>query len=239
MTIQISSDFPLIHQIAFSSRPHLYTPSKYSLVIKEQFGEENYRLWDLETSRNFLKDFFPLSVNKAFDVLKPYAYKADLFRYCVINQLGGVYADVSVNKLKSFDTKNREMVVFRDGNSDRSSWKVGNGFFFSKPNNSILEECVAQIISNVANRYYGHDAHFPCGPSVFGRAVAKFGTEADLLVGQYWWLKNRKNKYVLPGNLVVARGKRGGAHKGGYSGIVGGNSHSVIWEDRNVYGEIN
>jgi hypothetical protein len=130
------------------------------------------------------------------------------------------------------------MVIFRDGNSDRTSWKVSNGLFYSKPNNPVLKECIENIIFNVSNRYYGHDPHFIGGPSVFGRAIAKYGTEVELLVGQYWWFRYRKNKYVMPGGKVVARHKRGGAYKGGISGIKGGNNYNEMWSARTVYREI-
>jgi mannosyltransferase OCH1-like enzyme len=235
MTIQISSEFPLIHQIAFSSTPDLFVPNKYSLEIKRQFGDENYQLWDLEATRKFLKEQYPISVVSAFDYLQPYAYKSDLARYCIINYFGGIYADMSIKRLKTFSTLGRDMVIFRDGNSDRTNWKAANGFFYSKPNNPILSEAVEQVISNVRNKYYGHDPHFPTGPSVFGRAIAKYGTEVDLLIGQDWWLKYRNNKFVLPGNQVVARDKRGGAFNGGISGIVGGNNYNEMWLARTVF----
>lgn len=239
MTIQISSEYPLVHQIAFSSQPDLYIPNKYSLEIKNQFGEDNYRLWDLKKARDFLKEEYPISVVSAFDYLKPYSYKSDLIRFCLINTFGGIYADVSVSRLKPFSTEGRDMVVFRDGNSDRTSWKVGTSFFYSKPNNLILSEAIEQIIANVRNKYYGYDPHFPTGPSVFGRAIAKYGTEVDLLIGQYWWFRYRKNKYVTPGGQVVARHKRGGANKGGFSGILGGNNYNEMWAAQTVYGENN
>jgi mannosyltransferase OCH1-like enzyme len=239
MTIQISRDFPMIHQIAFSASPELYIPSKYSLTMKKQFGEENYRLWDLETASDFLSTHYSKDIVHTFESLCAFAHKADLFRYCLLNTSGGMYADLSVNHLKAFSTEGRDMVIFRDGNSDRTSWKVSNGFFYTKPNNPILSEAIEQIISNVRNKYYGYDTHFPTGPSVFGRAIAKYGTEADLLVGQYWWFKYRRNKYVLPGNQVVAKHKRGGASKGGISGILGGNNYNEIWAARSVYGENN
>ena len=239
MTIQISSEFPLIHQIAFSSRPDLCIPSKNSLEIKEQFGEENYRLWTLDTAREFISNIYPKDVMQAFESLNAFAHKANIARYCIINHYGGTYADVSVNRLKAFSTEDRDMVIFGDGNSDRTSWKVGNSFFYSRPNNPILNEAIEEIVSNVRNRYYGHDPHFIGGPSVFGRAIAKYGTTMDLLVGQYWWFKYQKNKYVLPGKRVVARHKRGGANKGGVSGIIGGNNYNEIWAKRTVYGEIN
>ena len=237
MTIQICNDFPLIHQINFTSRPDLYLPNSNSLEIKKQFGAENYRLWDLENSQAFLSEYYPKNVSQAFETLNAFAYKADLVRYCLLNFFGGIYADLSVSRLKSFSTEGRDMVIFTQGDSDRTSWKVVNGFFYSKPNSPILSETIEQIVLNVRNKYYGHDPHFIAGPSVFGRAIAKYGTEADLLVGQYWWLKYRKNKFVLPANRIVARGKRGGANKGGSSGVLGGDNYNEIWKARMVYGE--
>jgi len=237
MSLQISSEYPLIHQIAFSSQPHLYSPSSYSLALKAQFGEQNYRLWNLDMAHSFISDHYSHDVVEAFDTLQAFAHKANILRYCLLNTMGGIYADVSISQVKSFSLQGRDMVIFRDLNSDRTSWKVANSFFFSKPNNPILQESIEQIVSNVRNRYYGHDAHFIGGPSVFGRAVAKYGLEVDLLIGQYWWFKYRKNKFVLPGEQVVARHKRGGAFLGGQSGIQGGNNYPALWSARKVYGE--
>jgi hypothetical protein len=50
---------------------------------------------------------------------------------------------------------------------------------------------------------------------LFGRAIATEGHNLDLIVGQYRWFRYRKNKYVLPGNGVVARHKKGGERKVG------------------------
>jgi hypothetical protein len=43
----------------------------------------------------------------------------------------------------------------------------------------------------------------------------------------------------LPGNQIVARHKRGGANKGGISGIIGGNNYNEMWDARTVYKETN
>lgn len=39
---------------------------------------------------------FPAEVKEAYDDLIPGAFKADLFRYCVLFIYGGVYADIDV-----------------------------------------------------------------------------------------------------------------------------------------------
>jgi SAM-dependent methyltransferase len=128
-------------------------------------------------------------------------------------------------------------VIFSEGNSDRTSWKVASSFFYSRSKNPILVDSIESILHNVQNRYYGHDAHFIGGPSVFGRSVAKYGLELDLYVGQYYWFKYRRNKYVLPDGTVAARHKHGGAFQGGNSGLVGGNNYNEIWKSKVVYGE--
>ena len=115
-----------------------------------------------------------------------------------------MYIDISIGMLQEFKSGNHDMVIFRDGNSDRTSWKVGNGFYFSKPNSPVLLESIERILKNVNDRYYGHDAHFISGPSLFGQVIAKYGLDLDLLVGQYYWLKYRRNKYLLPNGQVVA-----------------------------------
>lgn len=235
MRIQISSDYPLVHQIAFSEKPKQFTPNKDSVSIKESFGSENYRLWNLELTSDFLDENYGTYILNAFHKIKPFAFKANLARYCILNHFGGLYADLSVGKVKPFEASNLDMIVFRDGNSDKTSWKVMNAFFFSKPNSLVLQDSIEEIMSNVRRKFYGHDPHFIGGPSVFGRSVAKYGLDCNLLVGQYYWHRYRRNKYLLPSNNVVARGKVGGKFLGGISGVVGGNNYNEMWKERNVY----
>jgi hypothetical protein len=235
MKIQIDSNFPSVHQIALSDQPKHDLPSKKCISMKNSFGSDNYFYWTLDLTKSFLSDHYGNKILDVFEELKPYAYKADLARYCILNYYGGLYADLSINNVKEFDGSNYDMVIFRSGNSERTSWKTINGFFYSKPNSPILSDVIDQVVSNVKSRYYGHDPHFISGPTVFGRSIAKHGLESNLLIGQHYWLRYRKNKYVLPGNKVVARGKVGGTFAGGKSGLIGGNNYNQMWESKIVY----
>ena len=237
MKIQVSKEFPLFHQIAFSQYPEKYQPNEDSMDLISKVSLDCYRLWTLESARELISTEYGAEVAKAFDTLTAFAHKANIARYCILNHFGGTYLDVGVGKLNQFNNAGRDMVIFSEGNSDRTSWKVANSFFYSKPKNPILVDSIESILRNVKTRYYGHDAHFIGGPSVFGRSVAKYGLEVDLYVGQYYWFKYRRNKYVLPDGTVAARHKRGGAFKGGISGLVGGNNYNEIWRARQVYGE--
>ena len=62
----------------------------------------NYQLFDDDDCRNFIKDNFDSSVLNAFDSLIPGAYKADLWRYCILYKNGGVYLDIKYEYVNCF-----------------------------------------------------------------------------------------------------------------------------------------
>lgn len=62
--------------------------------IKQQNPEFTHHLFDDEDCRNYIKQKFDADVLNAYDKLKPSAYKADLWRYCVLYKEGGIYMDI-------------------------------------------------------------------------------------------------------------------------------------------------
>jgi mannosyltransferase OCH1-like enzyme len=74
--------------------------------IKMNNKNFNYKLFDDEDCRNFIKNNFDGSVLYAFDSLKPGAYKADLWRYCVLYILGGIYIDIKYQVINNFKFEN-------------------------------------------------------------------------------------------------------------------------------------
>jgi len=226
---------PLVHQIRFALSPDSGELPENSQKILATVGESRYRLWTLNSARKFLVDEFDGPVLDSFDRLRPFAYKADLFRYCIVLKQGGFYLDLSVNDVRLPDVSEWDFIGFRDPNNEFTSWKVGCGFYFARAGSIILDDCLRQIVKNCATEYYGRDPHYPTGPSVLGRAVANLAPELNVLIGQYWWFHRRRNKYVLPGNKVVGRGKVGGHSEGGVSGVVGGDNYNELWRTRDVY----
>lgn len=237
MTIAFSTKHPLVHQIVLSTVERFESSNQQSTEIQMCVGAANYRIWNSQSISDFLETHYAGPVLSAFHQLKPFSYKADLARYCILNHFGGVYADLSVRNLAFFDTTGHDMVIFRDLNSSCSSWKVATNFFFSRPNNPILLDAIEQCVDNTRKSFFGRDPHSPTGPSVLGRSVARFGEEVNLLVGQYYWLKYRPNKYFLPGWGVVARHKRGGLYRGGQSGVQGGNNYNEMWNAGDIYSQ--
>ena len=53
-----------------------------------------YNIYNDKQSKLFLKKFFNKDVLDAYNILKPYAYKSDLIRYCLLYIYGGIYMDL-------------------------------------------------------------------------------------------------------------------------------------------------
>jgi hypothetical protein len=224
-----------VHQIMFTpDRGALPPPAAEE--IRFRAGGDPYRMWFLDDARELIGDVYEPEVLTAFDILRPFAYKADLARYCIVNHLGGIYIDLSVTDFLGFDVDDYEFVGFRDPNNAGTSWKVATHMFYSAKDSPILQASIFHCVANVRRRFYGKDPHFPTGPSVLGRAVANHSLEARVQIGDYWWLKRRRNKYTLPGRGVIARGKVGGRRLGGVSGVPGGNDYNAMWRERTIYG---
>jgi mannosyltransferase OCH1-like enzyme len=68
--------------------------AKSILLIKHLNPRFKYFLYDDNECREFIKNNFKSDVLWAYDSLIPGAYKADLWRYCVLFIHGGIYLDM-------------------------------------------------------------------------------------------------------------------------------------------------
>ena len=64
--------------------------------------EFTHHLYDDTMCREFIKRNFQDKVVRAFDMLNPGAYKADLWRYCVLYIHGGIYLDIKYGCVGDF-----------------------------------------------------------------------------------------------------------------------------------------
>jgi mannosyltransferase OCH1-like enzyme len=97
--------------------------------------EFKYYLFDDNDSREFIKKNFKSEVLYAYDSLIPGAYKADLWRYCVLYIAGGIYIDIKykmINKFKLINLINKEHYVL-----DRNNIGIYNAFMICKPGNKL------------------------------------------------------------------------------------------------------
>lgn len=103
----------------------------------------------------------PLRVSQAYHLLKPGAYKADLFRLCVLYERGGVYVDAHAVPLvpiddmlqrAGVDISEPHFVSVLD--CDVAGGGVHNGFIIASKGHPLLKACIDLIVDNVEHRRY-------------------------------------------------------------------------------------
>ncbi len=141
--------------------------------------EFKFHLFDDTQCRAFIATYFPYAV-EAFDTLIPGAYKADLWRLCVLYQYGGIYMDIKLECLGNFKlyslVDKEHFVLDRPIHSPH----IYNAFMVCKPNNPFLLESITQLVENVKNKYYGESPLSPTGPEMLGRLALKYSLNVDM-----------------------------------------------------------
>ena len=211
-------------------------------TVQQAFSGANYQLYTKETLRDFIQDNYDKEVVAAYDSLKPYAYKADLGRYCLLNKLGGWYVDIGVRLVHLVDVGPRiKFLAFRDiQRFSFTSWACSIGILYSQPNNLALQFAIEAIVNNCQEQYYGITPLCPTGPTLLGAALAANGGQSDFVYGDYLELttnhQNKNRAFVLPDGTIMGWGKPtdGGDLKG--LGAKGTNNYNELWAQKQVYG---
>ena len=102
--------------------------------LKKDNPEFEHHFYDIHECRTFIKENFDKEVLDAYDKLKPLAFKADLWRYCVLYKNGGVYLDIKYqceNGFKLINIVNSKLLVKEFWNGKFVENVVNNGFMIS------------------------------------------------------------------------------------------------------------
>ena len=132
------------------------------LKLKQNHPRFKYYLYDDNDCREFIKNNFDTEILQAFDKLIPGAYKADLWRYCILYKNGGIYLDIKFKCMNNFRlialTEEEQFV------NDIGNVGIYNALIAVMPKNDILLKCINKIVENVKNNYYGEGCLYPTGP---------------------------------------------------------------------------
>ena len=210
-------------------------------------GEFEHYLLRGEQVRSIINNNLGREVLNAYDNLKPFAFKADLARYCMIYIFGGWYYDVSCAPKSELKTPGAAILVFKDApTSGNGGINMQNGVFYGVKGHDLFRRLIERIIFNVKTNFYGNNPLDITGPGLFGSEVAKSNID-DIIFGNYLPLTpmhNLKNfAFILPDGEIHSYGKyTAGTPLGdGLSslGVIGGNSYGLMWATGDVYNNRN
>lgn len=145
-----------------------------------------------------IEEHYPREVLDAFNTLRPFAYKADLARYCILHTLGGIYADLSYFLVGPLPFSGSKPVVFRDFLFS-APWDTCVGLIAVPRGHKALARAIEQVCANVKNRYYGPTPLCPTGPALFGKALAATCEPEELVCGQAVAVQEEHLRELVPG----------------------------------------
>jgi len=138
------------------------------MINRNMNYEYDYNFYDDNDIVQYITINYPQYM-KAYEMIIPYAYKADLFRYLLLYKEGGVYMDCkssTIFPLRDFVNSDIGFVSFKD----RFDSGIQISFIASVPGHPILKKCIEMSIDNILNKRYGINGLDITGPQVCGRA---------------------------------------------------------------------
>ncbi len=211
-------------------------------LVRRLYPDANYRLYDAETLRAYIEAHFSPEVLQAYDRLKPYAFKADLGRMCLLYGRGGLYLDLPLQPVRPlFVGPEIKAILFRDFNLMLpSSWGVSNSFFYTLPRARFLATAIELAIARIKSGDYGVTPFSITGPGVFGQALAREGENENVIFGDRLPLTplhpNKNFAFVMPDGSIAAWGKQAG--NGGDLtpyGATATNNYMTMWKEGDVF----
>jgi mannosyltransferase OCH1-like enzyme len=188
-----------------------------------------YHLYDDNDCREFIKNYFKPDVLFAYDNLIPGAYKADLWRYCILFIYGGIYLDIKYKPLNNFKfvnlTEKQHLVA------DINNIDIYNAVMVCFPKTEFLYKSIRKIVENVQTKFYGNNPLEPTGPALLSKFIS---TNDDIVDLKHQELDNNSNyKVIYYNNIPILKSYNG--HLNEVNNFSKRKHYSILWNEKNIY----
>lgn len=233
-----------VHQIWITdkSEPLSDYISKKNSDLRKMYYDHEFVLYDHKSLIRLIKDNFDKEVLFAYAKCNPYAFKADLARYCILYLYGGYYFDISI--CPNFRYEHTDESFILEGESveiDGTIHKVlDNGImYFQNPFNNFLKSAIEKSVENILNSNYGKHPLDITGPMMLYRLdhsnIKKYpcsiiNDKKVICIDEKAWFEYHNGFSALPtiknenSNITLF-------------GTKGTNSYSQMWFEKNVFDE--
>jgi len=189
-----------------------------------------YYLFDDNNCREFIQKNYNSSVLDAFDTLIPGAYKADLWRYCVLYKEGGIYLDIKYRPINNFNlinlTEKEHWVLDADGDG------IYNALIVVKPGNNVIKRAIDQVVENVQKRYYGNSQLEPTGPKMLSPFFS-YEQKKQFDMKHEFYFGDLNNRVINFNNIPVFKSYNG--YLDDHNKAKKTEYYGVLWSQRRIY----
>jgi len=198
------------------------------------YNNPDYKIkyYDNDDCFNLIKNNFSSDVLWAYEKLIPTAYKADLFRYCVLYLYGGIYSDLTQQILLPLndiiDYNKDTLILTEDRFIPEVNFKaIQISFICSIPKNNIFKKAIEQVVVNCKTNYYGYTPLCTTGPVLFRLILNNNNINYNLKLEHY-----RYGEYLMYKNKKFIKTKSKNHHKILYKNRT---HYSTLWENKKIY----
>jgi mannosyltransferase OCH1-like enzyme len=199
--------------------------------LKRQNPRFEHFLYDDNDCRELIKKNFNSDILNAYDMLIPGAFKADLWRLCVLYLYGGIYMDIKfmcVNGFKLIElTEQNHFVKDRLG-----PLSIYNALIACQKGHPFLMMGIRNIVYNVNNNYYGSHPLDPTGPIMLGKLVLnnKLKLNIDLKYYEDGGYIIYKNRFVISTEYPEYDTERTNTYN-----LLNTKRYDALWNERRIY----
>ena len=199
--------------------------------LKKQNPRFEHYLFDDNDCREFIKNNFDEQVLNAYDTLIPGAYKADLWRYCVLYIHGGIYMDIKLNCINGFKlielTEKNHYVKDRVG-----LLSIYNALMACQKGSPLLWKAIYKVVMNVNKRFYGSNPLEPTGPIMLGSIVLNNNMidKVDLKFYKDGGYIIYKNRFVISTEYPEYRQEQNNSFRELHT-----KKYWQLWDEKNIY----
>ena len=200
-------------------------------MIKSLNPRFQYFLFDDNDCIEFIKNNFNKDILNAYTSLLPGAYKADLWRYCILYKKGGIYLDIKYRPLDNF----RFIILMEDEHFvlDNDDNCIYNALMVCKPGNELLLKAINKIVENVKNKFYGESVLEPTGPLMLRKLVNENNISLNIDLKHKELNGNGDLRYIYFKNIPIMKSYQGHIHEREMNSKK--QHYGVLWKNRNIY----
>jgi len=129
--------------------------------IRAENPDFTHKVFSIDECEQFMKEHFGERYLRAYQKVIPLAYKADLWRYCVLYVHGGIYLDISYEPINGFrfsdllhkEHYSSEVRLHPYGNDPDKG--VSISIIAERAKSERLRKCIERSIENIETENYG------------------------------------------------------------------------------------
>lgn len=210
-----------------------YTNAAFSWINNNP--NYNYYYFNDYDMKKYIENNWNDRVIKAFNKIKPHAYKCDLWRLCILYDKGGIYADIKTGSVKSLDEflYNIDLMLIIDPSCSKA---IFNGIISAKKNHPFLLKCIDQICKNIEEENYGENELDVTGPLTIGKIYQLDKSPAKIL--KFEGFSSLRNILYKGEVIFYARYDSELAEKNPHKKHNGNEHYSTLYKQKKIFNNI-